>query len=69
MIATQKVGPAGRVIGIDMTDAMIAAARRNIAEAGAENVEVRKGLIEELPVERQTLYNYERRSKVLTKLL
>ncbi len=51
LIAAQKVGPGGRVIGIDMTDAMIEAARRNIAEAGAANVEVRKGLIEELPVD------------------
>ena len=34
LIAARKVGPSGRVIGIDMTDAMIGAARRNIAEAG-----------------------------------
>ncbi len=51
LIAARKVGDAGRVIGVDMTDEMIEAARRNIAEAGAKNIEVRKGVIEELPVE------------------
>jgi ubiquinone/menaquinone biosynthesis C-methylase UbiE len=51
MIAARKVGPEGRVIGVDMTDAMIEAARRNAARAGFDQIEVRKGLIEELPVE------------------
>jgi arsenite methyltransferase len=51
LIASEKVGSEGRVIGIDMTDAMIEAARTNAAKAGATNVEVRKGTIEELPVE------------------
>lgn len=52
LIAAEKVGPTGRVIGIDMTDAMIEAARRNVDKAGfGERVEVRKGHIEELPVE------------------
>ncbi len=51
LLAAKMVGPAGRVIGVDMTDAMIEKARTTIAEAGATNVEVRKGLIEELPVE------------------
>jgi arsenite methyltransferase len=51
LIAAGKVGPAGKVIGVDMTDEMIEAARRNIAASGATNVEVRKGLIEKLPVE------------------
>ncbi|MEE8523770.1 MAG: arsenite methyltransferase [Thermoanaerobaculia bacterium] len=50
LIAADKVGPRGRVIGVDMTAAMIAAARRNVEAAGAANVEVRKGVIEELPV-------------------
>jgi SAM-dependent methyltransferase len=54
LIAAEKVGPSGRVIGVDMTDAMIDAARENAARAGLENVEVRKGLIEELPVESGT---------------
>ncbi len=51
LIAAEKVGNSGRVIGIDMTDAMIAAARKNIEAHGAENIEVRKGIIEQLPVE------------------
>lgn len=50
LIAARKVGPEGRVIGIDMTDAMIEAARANARRQGFEQIEVRKGLIEELPV-------------------
>jgi arsenite methyltransferase len=50
LIAAEKVGPSGRVIGVDMTDDMIARARRNALDAGATQVEVRKGLIEDLPV-------------------
>jgi len=51
LLARERVGETGRVIGIDMTDAMIDAARENIARAGFTNVEVRKGVIEHLPVE------------------
>jgi len=51
LIAARKVGPTGRVIGIDMTDEMIARARANAAGAGFANIEVRKGIIEDLPVE------------------
>jgi ubiquinone/menaquinone biosynthesis C-methylase UbiE len=51
LIAAEKVGPTGRVIGVDMTDEMIVRARANVNAAGLENVEVRKGIIEELPVE------------------
>ena len=51
LIAADKVGPAGRVIGVDMTDDMIAEARANAERAGHSNVEVRKGEIEALPVE------------------
>jgi arsenite methyltransferase len=51
LIAAKKVGPTGRVIGVDMTDEMIAAAEANIRKAGADNVEVRKGIIEALPLE------------------
>jgi SAM-dependent methyltransferase len=50
-LAAKKVGPTGRAIGIDMTDAMLAKARENIAAGGFTNVEVRRGIIEELPVE------------------
>ncbi len=51
LLAAKKVGPSGRAIGVDMTDEMIAKANENIAAAGLTNVEVRKGTIENLPVE------------------
>jgi len=51
LIASQRVGPRGFVIGVDMTEAMLEAARENILRAGVENVELRKGTIEDLPVE------------------
>lgn len=51
LIAARKVGPSGQVIGVDMTEEMIAKAKENIKAAGVKNVEVRKGLIEDLPVE------------------
>jgi SAM-dependent methyltransferase len=50
LIAAQMVGPAGRVIGIDMTAAMVERARRSAAEMGLSNVEVHEGLIEDVPV-------------------
>ena len=51
LLAGKKVGPGGRVIGIDMTDEMIEKARENIARSRLTQVEVRKGIIEELPVD------------------
>jgi SAM-dependent methyltransferase len=52
ILAARRVGPTGRVIGVDMTDAMLEAARENVAEAGLSDVvELRAGIIEELPVE------------------
>ncbi len=48
--AARKVGPNGRVIGVDMTDEMIAKANDNIKASGLTNVVVKKGIIEELPV-------------------
>ena len=55
LIAAGKVGPSGRVIGVDMTDAMIAKARANAERAGRANVEFRKGDIEALPVDDGTV--------------
>ncbi len=53
-IAGRKVGPEGRVIGVDMTPEMLGKARRNVAEykkqSGLDNVEFRLGEIEHLPV-------------------
>jgi len=51
LIAAEKVGPDGSVIGVDMTDEMIEAAQKGADRAGFANVEVRKGLIEALPIE------------------
>jgi SAM-dependent methyltransferase len=50
-LAWHRVGPAGRVIGVDMTDDMLSLARKNAEKRGAGNVEFRKGFIEKLPVE------------------
>lgn len=51
ILAAKKVGRSGKVIGIDMTDAMLTKARETIAEFGCANAEVRKGLIEDMPVD------------------
>jgi SAM-dependent methyltransferase len=50
LIAACMVGPTGRVIGVDMTPAMLTKARRAAAEAGLANVEFREGYAEALPV-------------------
>src|SRR4051812_23512738 len=50
LISAQRVGPAGKAYGLDMTDEMLELARRNAAEAGAENVEFLKGYIEQIPL-------------------
>jgi arsenite methyltransferase len=50
LISARRVGPAGRAIGLDMTDEMLELARRNAAQAGAENVEFLKGHIEAIPL-------------------
>lgn len=50
-LAWRRVGPTGRVIGVDMTDDMLQRAKQNAAELGATNVEFRRGYIEQLPVE------------------
>lgn len=49
-LAARKVGPTGKVIGVDMTPQMIEKARQNREKLGAENVEFRLGEIEHLPV-------------------
>ena len=50
LISARRVGPAGRAIGLDMTDEMLELARANAAEAGVENVEFLKGYLEEIPL-------------------
>jgi arsenite methyltransferase len=55
LLSARRVGPTGRAIGVDMTDEMLDLARRNADEAGAANVEFRKGTIEALPLENATV--------------
>src|SRR5689334_3311528 len=50
LLAARQVGPAGRVIGVDMTHEMLAKARGNAAKVGAANVEFRLGELEHLPI-------------------
>ena len=50
-IAARQVGEAGRVIGVDMTPAMLDLARQNQSKLGLPNIEFREGQIEALPVE------------------
>lgn len=50
-LAAGKVGPGGRVIGVDMTPAMLERARESARRNGIANVEFRQGYAEELPVE------------------
>jgi SAM-dependent methyltransferase len=50
ILSAKRVGPAGTVYGLDMTDEMLALARRNAAEVGAANVHFLKGVIEEVPL-------------------
>lgn len=58
-MAARKVGPSGRVIGVDMTDEMLAVANRNrtaVAERlGYDVVEFRRGFLERIPVESKSI--------------
>jgi SAM-dependent methyltransferase len=50
LLSATRVGPSGRVYGLDMTDEMLALAGRNLDDAGATNVVLLKGFIEEIPL-------------------
>jgi SAM-dependent methyltransferase len=50
LLSAQRVGSTGYAYGLDMTDEMLELARRNATEAGATNVEFRKGRIESIPL-------------------
>jgi SAM-dependent methyltransferase len=49
--AADKVGPQGRVVGVDMTEEMLAKSRKTAQSMGLTNVEFREGILEEMPVE------------------
>jgi SAM-dependent methyltransferase len=55
LLSARRVGPAGKAYGLDMTDEMLALARKNAAEAGAGNVEFLKGYIESIPLPAATI--------------
>jgi SAM-dependent methyltransferase len=50
LLSAKRVGPTGKVYGLDMTDDMLALARENQRKAGATNVEFLKGTIEAIPL-------------------
>ena len=50
LLSAKRVGPTGKVFGLDMTDEMLALANDNKRKAGAENVEFLKGEIENIPL-------------------
>jgi arsenite methyltransferase len=50
LLSAKRVGPTGKVYGLDMTDEMLELARANQLEAGATNVEFLKGTIESIPL-------------------
>jgi SAM-dependent methyltransferase len=50
LLSARRVGPAGTAYGLDMTEEMLALARRNAAEAGVTNVHFLKGEIEAIPL-------------------
>ncbi len=55
LLSARRVGPAGKVYGLDMTDDMLAVARENQRKAGATNVEFLKGTIEQIPLPDQSV--------------
>jgi SAM-dependent methyltransferase len=50
-IAASQIGASGQVIGIDMTEEMLTKSRATAKSMGADNVEFREGLVEEMPIE------------------
>jgi SAM-dependent methyltransferase len=50
LLSAQRVGPAGKAYGLDMTDEMLALARENLRQAGMTNAEFLRGEIESIPL-------------------
>lgn len=55
VLTARKVGPSGKVIGVDITEEMVRKGTRNAAEMGLANVEFRHGDVESLPVADETV--------------
>jgi arsenite methyltransferase len=55
LLSARRVGPTGKAYGLDMTEEMLALARRNAAQAGATNVDFLKGHIEQIPLPAATV--------------
>ncbi len=55
LLSAKRVGPAGKVYGLDMTEEMLALARENQRKAGATNVEFLQGTIEAIPLPDQSV--------------
>jgi arsenite methyltransferase len=55
LLSARRVGPTGKVYGLDMTDEMLALARENQRRAGATNVEFLRGEIEAIPLPDQAV--------------
>lgn len=55
ILAALQAGERGTVIGVDMTPAMVSKARANAEQLGIQNVEIREGYLEELPVESESI--------------
>jgi len=55
ILSARRVGATGFAYGLDMTDEMLELARRNAAEANLDNIEFLKGLIEEVPLDDQSV--------------
>ena len=55
ILASEKVGSSGKVYGVDMTDEMLYRAQENINEKAITNIELRKGYIEDLPIDSNSI--------------
>ena len=55
LLSARRVAPGGQAYGVDMTDEMLALARRNQKQSGVENATFLKGTIEEIPLADQSV--------------
>ena len=55
LLSAKRVGPAGKVYGLDLTEEMLALALKNKRKAGADNVEFLKGYVEDIPLPASTV--------------